>query len=383
MHFNYKDVFRAGRFGFSAKKIWVGFVGILLGIIIYSLFAYAAFISSPNWDVKQVWQSYRYIPLPFGVDLAWWGWLIWGIGALLCGFIKMMALTAIAKITFEQLRGDEFYEAKEALKFAFRNWKGVFLSPVTLAIVIGFILVCGFLLGLGGRIPYVGQILVGVFAIPVFAAALFLVYLCVVFFVSLFLSPAVVATTKSDTFDTLFEVFSVLNDQPWRLVIWESLLGAISFLGAFILGFFVKRALLLSNWALAMWAGPRLWMDKIWMKGLWYLPNTLPFPPFNWLANGFLPSMSKARVEYVVGNGTEAFAGWLLGLAFYMVMFFVAAYAAAIFGSGNALIYTVLVKMKDDKNLLERREEEEYEPEPVKEETEKKEPEKQEPEEKE
>lgn len=365
MHFNYKDVFRAGRFGFSAKKIWVGFVGLFVAVIIYSLFAYAAFISSPQWDVNKVWQAFRYIPLPFGVHLAWWGWIIWSIGAVLFVFMKMIALTAIAKITFEQLRGDEFYEAKEAFKFAFKNWKGVFLSPVTLAIVIGLVLLCGFVLGLCGRIPYVGQILVGIFAIPIFAAALFVVYLFVVFLVSLFLSPAVVATTKSDTFDTLFEVFSVTNDQPWRLVIWEAVLVAVSSLGAFILGFFVKRSLLLSRWALSMWDGPRNWMDTIWMKGLWYLPQTLPFPPFSWIANGFLPAMSVARVNYAVGSGVEAFAGWLFGLAFYLVMFFVAAYALAVVGSGNALIYTVLVKIKDDKNLLEKREEEEFEPEPV------------------
>jgi hypothetical protein len=368
MHFNYKDVFRAGRFGFSAKKIWVGFVGILVAAIIYSVFAYVAFVSSPEWNVKQVWQAYRYLPFPSGVSLSWWGWVIWTIGMVLAGFIKMMALTAIAKITFEQLRGDEFYEAKEALKFAFKNWKGVFLSPVTLAVVIGVILVIGFLLGLGGRIPYVGPILVGIFSIPIFAAALFLVYLMVVFSVSLFLAPAIVATTKSDTFDTLFEVFSVLNDQPWRLVVWESVLAAISSAGAFILGFFVKRALLLTNWTLGMWAGPRGWMDKIWMKALWYLPRSLPFPPFSWMANGFLPSMTY-RVDYVQGNGAEAFSGWLIGLSLYLVIFFVAAYAMAIWASGNALIYTVLVKMKDDKNLLEKREEDEFEPEPIKEDT--------------
>jgi hypothetical protein len=78
--------------------------------------------------------------------------------------------------------------------------------------------------------------------------------------------------------------------------------------------------------------------------------------------------MSRARVMYPTGNGSEAFAGWLLGLAFYLVIFFVAAYGMAIISSGNALIYTVLVKIKDDKNLLEKREEEDFEPEPVKEE---------------
>jgi len=48
LNFNYKDIFRAGRLGFSAKKIWTGFVGLLLGLILFNLLAYAAFLVTPE-----------------------------------------------------------------------------------------------------------------------------------------------------------------------------------------------------------------------------------------------------------------------------------------------------------------------------------------------
>ncbi|MCH7761919.1 hypothetical protein IIA15_11065, partial [candidate division TA06 bacterium] len=48
LNFNYKDIFRAGRLGFSAKKIWTGFVGLLLGLVLFNLLAYAAFLVTPD-----------------------------------------------------------------------------------------------------------------------------------------------------------------------------------------------------------------------------------------------------------------------------------------------------------------------------------------------
>ena len=358
MHFNYKDVFRAGRLGFSAKKIWIGFLGLLIGLIGYSILSYVAFLTSA-WKWAEIWRAYRYIPIPYplsAVHLTWWGWVIWGVGALFFAFVWLITVAAISKVTFEQLRGDEFYEAKEATKFALRNWKGVFLSPVTLLIFIGVMIFIGFVFGVWGRIPYFGQIFTGIFAIPIFAGALFCVYLMVVFAVSLITAPAIVATTESDTFDTLFETFSVINDQPWRFVVWQILLGAIKALGVLILAFFTKQALLLTDWALRLWQGPRGWMSMLWSNGFWYLPNCPPAPFLERVCERFLPTLVVPH-QALMGGWAENWGGFFLGLSFYFVGMFVVAFGIAIWGSGQALIYTVLVKMKDEKNLLEKKEE--------------------------
>ncbi len=358
MHFNYKDVFRAGRLGFSAKKMWVGFLGLLIGIVGYSILAYLAFLSS-GWKWQEIWRAYRYIPIPYplgAVDLTPWGWVIWGVGSLFLAFVGLLTLASISKITFEQLRGDEFYEAKEAARFALKNWKGVFLSPVTLLIFIGVILLIGFVFGLWGRLPYFGQLFTGIFAIPIFAGALFCVYLMVVFLVSLFMAPAIVATTESDTFDTLFETFSVINDQPWRFVLWEVLLTAVKGVGVFILAWFAKQALLLTDWALRLWQGPRGWMSMVWSNGIWYLPTCPPIPALERICEGCLPTLLVPH-QALMGTWADKWGGFFMGLSFYFVGLFVLAFGMSIWASGQTLIYTVLVKIKDEKNLLEKKEE--------------------------
>ena len=208
MKFSFADVVRAPKLGFSAKKIWVGFLGLLFGTIVYSVLAYVAFVITPGWTWQSVWREYRYIPylvIPFrgvGDHMPWYSWTIWAIGIILFVFIVLTALCAIGKLTFEQLKGNEFYEIMESVKFAVKQWKGTLLSPVVLAIFIASLLLIGFIWGLVGRIPYAGQILTGLFFIPIAFGALFVVYLAIVFVLSLIISPAVTATTESDTFDT-------------------------------------------------------------------------------------------------------------------------------------------------------------------------------------
>lgn len=368
MLFNFKDVLRSMRLGFSVKKVWIGFLGILLGTTLYSLCSYFALALGPEWTWKMIWQSYRYIPVPIigTTHMLWYGWIIWVIGFALFIFVNLLAVEAISKMAYEQLKGDEFYEVTDAIKFSLKNWKGIVLSPITLVAIIGALLLTGFICGLAGRIPYVGQIVLGLFFVPIAFGALFVVYLCVVLFLSFLVSPAVVGTTKSDTFDTLFEVFSVLNDQTWRIVTWEALVGFLSAFGIYIIGWFTKKALILTHWAVGLWQGPRGWFNAMWSNALWYLPA---IPAIPWLENvvgRFIPTMIFPH-QWVVQNGATAFGSFLMGICFYLIAFFVLAYGAAVWGAGQTAIYTVLVKIKDDKNLLEVKEEE-FEEEEVKEE---------------
>lgn len=366
MHFSFADVVRAPRLGFSAKKIWVGFLGILIGTVVYSILAYIAYSVSPDWTWTEVWRAFRYIPVPVigETHFMWYGWIIWGFGIFFFAFSNLLSIGAISKLTFEQLRGDEFYEVMDALKYSYKQWKAIILSPVTLAIFVAALIFVGMICGLIGRIPYVGQLLAGIFFIPVAFGALFVVYLLIVFLLSFILSPSIGATTESDTFDTLFELFSCLNDQTWRLTLWEIYVGFSTFVGVWILGWLIKKSLILFNWAAGIWAGTRIiageshsWWQTIWNNGLWYLS---PCPPILWLENWvgrMVPVVLYPQVWMSV-NWAEAIGGFLIGLAFYFIAFFVIAYGLSIWGAGQTLIYVALVKIKDEKNLLEKKEEE-------------------------
>ncbi|MBI4722821.1 MAG: hypothetical protein HY769_07505 [Candidatus Stahlbacteria bacterium] len=365
MRFNFADVVRAARVGFSAKKIWVGFIGLLFGTILYSVMAYVAYACSPDWTWYEVWGQFKYIPVPVigQTHFMWYGWVAWAVGIAFFVMMQLLSIGAISKLTIEQLRGDEFYEVTDALKHSFKQWKSVILSPGVLVVFIASLILVGFICGLIGRIPHAGQVLAGLFFIPVAFGAIFIVYLTIVFVLSLVLSPTIGTTTDSDTFDTLFELFSCLNDQTWRIVVWEAFVGVSSFAGVWIFGWLIKKSLILFQWAVGIWAGTRMidgtahsWWSTIWNNGLWYLS---PCPPIQWVENiigRMVPILIYPKVLMPV-NVAEWIGGFLIGISFYFVAFLVMAYGISIWAAGQTLIYTVLVKIKDEKNLLEKKEE--------------------------
>ena len=361
LQFNFMDVFSAARLGFNGKKIQIGTIGVFIGFVIYTIFTYFALWVS-KWHWLTIWREYRYFPVPYPLNVAHfnpWGWIIWIIGLLLVFFFITITLTAISKTTYEQLKGDEFYEVKEAFKFAFKNWKGSFLAPITLIIFIAIIVLMGIVWGVTiGRIPHFGQAVTGAFSPFLFAAALFVVYLGVVFFVSLIISPAVVATTKSDTFDTLFENFSVVNSQTWRFFLWEFILKIITGIGAFIFGFFLKKSLTVMHLALGVLQGPRHWLEGVWNNARWYLPPlpAFPIPQIDDFFARFLPVFFQHH-SFASGDVAVNIGGFCLGIFFYILGFLVLAFILSMWSAGQTIIYTVLVKMKDEKNLLEQKEE--------------------------
>ncbi|MDP2807647.1 MAG: hypothetical protein Q8O74_05870, partial [bacterium] len=63
MYFNFKDVFRAARLGFSPKKIWAFFCGLLLGLAIYNLFSYLAHAAAGR-SLADTWAMFGLLPVP-------------------------------------------------------------------------------------------------------------------------------------------------------------------------------------------------------------------------------------------------------------------------------------------------------------------------------
>jgi hypothetical protein len=361
LHFNYKDVFRACRLGFSAKKIWIQFLGFLVGAVGYILLGYVAYLAA-GWSVEEIWVAHRLFFLPQA--LPWFGWVIWAIGLVWLVAVLLLTGAAVSKVTYEQLKGDEFYEVKAAFKFALKQGKAALASPLLLLAFIALLIVAGIILSLLGAIPYFGEIFVGLMAIPAFAVSIFIVYLLIVFGFNLMIGPAVVGTTKSDTFDTLFEVFSCVNEQNWRFLGYEALLGFMAKLVTLVLA-------LASSWAVRIGGSVvRIFMrgklDDVLRNALYYLRVNPPdwFPVWGNLSlEGFLNSLGLGQVlgpqSYIYRGWAMDISSFLLGIVFYGVILFVLAYLGATWFAGNTLIYTVLVKKKDDKNLLEVKEEEE------------------------
>ena len=363
LHFNYKDVFRAGRLGFSAKKMWLAFLGLLIAFAGYSVLSYLAFIVG-GVEIGEVWNTYRLVPMsPTG--LPWFSWVIWIIGILWWICIALLAGVAISKITYEQLKGDEFFEIKEAMKFALKSGKSAILAPLVLILFMIALIVMGLILALITWIPYFGQLFFAVMAIPTFAVCLFIIYLMIVTVVCLIIGPSIVGETGNDTFDTLFESFSVINDQPWRFITYEILLKAVTIIGVGLLGFFTAKAIFLGQDVIGLIV-PMEKLNNILENAAYYVKITVPLilpESYHNLVSSYLNWIGTPNLlfptEYVTAyeSWAGAISSFILGIIYYLIILFVMSLGAAIFWSGNTVIFTVLVKKKDDKNLLEIKEE--------------------------
>ncbi len=365
LHFNFKDVFRAGRLGFSAKKMWISFLGLLISSIGYAVFSYLAFLAA-GYEIGEIWSYYRLMPFYWQeITFTWYSWVLWVIGIVWWIIVALIMGVAISKVTYEQLKGDEFYEIKEAIKFALKNGKSAILAPLVLIIFIISLIIMGIILALITWIPYFGQLFFSIMAIPAFFVCIFILYLMVVTFVSLIIGPSIVGTTGNDTFDTLFESFSVINDQPWRFITYEFLLKFVLVIGIVILGFFAAKAIFLCYTVIGIIV-PADKLGNIFTNAAHYVK--LLIPPFcpesiQNLITGYVEWIGMPNLlfppEYVSAyeGWAGAIASFILGIVYYLVVLGVMSLGYSIYWAGNTLIFTVLVKKKDDKNLLEIKEE--------------------------
>lgn len=266
------------------------------------------------------------------------------------------------KITYEQLKGDDFYSSKEAFRFLKKNWVPVLLSPFSLLAFIAFLIICGIIVGLLGKIPYVGEIGLGIFfIIPLFATALFLAYVIFIFIFSLLLAPAVVATTKEDTFETIVQTFSTIWNQAWRYFLYTFLLGVMAKVGTFIFGYFSFGAIKLINFSCGIFMKDKL--GDVLEEAFSYV--TIPPRFLNYFSSIFpgvkfkfpLPEIGPG----IYLNWSGEISAFLIGISLILVIFMIASYGLAILSSGQTLTYIILRKKKDDENLLERKTEMEEE----------------------
>ncbi|HDM42903.1 MAG TPA: hypothetical protein ENG29_00775 [Firmicutes bacterium] len=376
LYFDIRDIFRAVKLGFAAKKIWIHFTYLFYGLLIYDILTYIAAKIS-GYDLAIMWHTYHFFPCPFSkaypMDFTVGGDILYWIGVAVMVILWFLASAAVGKITIEQLRGNDFYSRKEAFNFIKKNWKAVIFSPIALIILMVILFVGGMVVGAWQEIPYVGEITTNLLAIPIFIVSLFFVLLVAVIALSFIMTPAVVATTKNDTFETMFELFSSLTSQPWRIVIYDILLWIIAPLGTalfFIASFLGIKVMFATYYYASEIIHTPEKVNTLFAYAMQYLPN-LPFIKslspccqnfYNWLTliPAGIPNFKP--VFYETLNWSMHLSGFILGLTFTLILLFIASYLLTINSVGQVIIYTIVRKKKDDENLLEMLDEEFEEP---------------------
>jgi len=359
LRFDTRDIFRSARVAFSFQRLWIQFLGLSWGYVAYVIFTYAAKILAGD-NFSDLWARYGLLPYILDFSLPWYSIAVFALGLFFLLFAWLISSTAVCRATYMQLKGNTFYTWKEALAFAFKKKGGSVLStPIAIGIIAVLIGAGGVVVGLLGRIPVVGPIGLSLFTVIWFVAALLLIFVLLALVVSLILTPAILATTDDDAFEGIFQSFSLLHAQPWRILFSEALIKVIALFGFGIFAFFVKRA-----WAL---------MTTIFIWGMGKSYADLSYSASYHLQNWLEPAATKIRA---LGEWSGLFffnrvfdsltlpvstqiASWIFAFFLLLIAAFVVAYPLAVFNAGQTLLFIILKKKKDDENLLERKDKEE------------------------
>ncbi|MBN1895323.1 hypothetical protein JW906_12550 [bacterium] len=361
LHFDFRDLFRSGRLAFSFQRLWIQFIGFGAGYIGFVFFAYLALLLAPGGNLADLWSKYGLIPAVGSTYLPWTSWILFGIGIGILLYAWLISGLGVARATYMHLKGNHFYTWKEALRFALRKKGGsIAFTPVAIACIAFFTGLGGVFVALLGDIPYVGEIGLSLFTVIWFAASLFLVFVLLALAVSLVQTPAVLATTDDDAFEGVFQSFSTLSAQPWRLVIYEAIVVALSVIGAGVLFFFAKQAYALMT-TLFLWGMGADYADLSY-KASGLLQQWL-FPVAAWSSDklGSYNSLFlfSRFFEPKDLSFTMTLAAYIQALFMLLIGAFIFCYPLAVFNAGNTLLFLILKKKKDDENLLERKDKEE------------------------
>ena len=121
------------------------------------------------------------------------------------------------------MRNELFYTWSQAYKFALKKWISILGTYLTFILMIAFFVIAALVMGLIGRIPFVGELGTTILTLPYILTALLLFFISLVFGVALFIAPAVIATSDEDALGGVFQSFSITFNQPWRLLVYGAI----------------------------------------------------------------------------------------------------------------------------------------------------------------
>ena len=354
LHFDFRDIFRAGRYGFDVKKILVHLFGLILGYMIYEILVYASLFIAGGSAVKQFWDTYALLPVCPLVDYAFEDITIgamW-LGTFVLFIFFFLTSTMVSKITIEQLRGDHFFSMKASWGFVRKHWKSVFGTLVGLVVILVILALIPIFIGLLGKIPTVGRFILMFASILTpfaFFLGLLMVYLLVGLGISLFFAPSVVAAAESDAFETAYQHLAMVWNQPWRVLIYEVLLFGVKVICTPIWIIFC-----LTGFALAM-----LPIHLLIPTDMQHIMSQAD----RWLGGSIDKLAALPYMEHfkVFGIGSEAInlpitltiAAIFMTFSLLFIAGLVIAYLFSTASAGNTLIYTLLRRRIDGENLLE------------------------------
>ena len=366
LYFDVRDIFRAPRLALSGKKVIIFMQANLVGYAVYWVLNYLG-AAVHGMAFSDTWAAYGLYPCLLSLDsLSGIACLLYWMGAAFWFYAISLGATAVSRVTYKQLKGDEFYSGGDAWSYVKKHWHPVVFSSISLALILAFLFFLAAIFALLGKIPYVGEFL---FVLPYFLyffGSVFTIYTGIVFLVALVYTPAIVGTYEEDTMGTVWHNFSITWGQPWRIILYHTalvpvlVLGAYLFSHAWISGYGLINAVFSHEWLMG---------SKLLNVVGWATQAVHPGALCSLLGNicsicsacyaGCASCGSLLTSSGVALSGTEQVAAVILAVFLFLLIVSAVSYTMAVLSVGETLMFIIFKKRSDDDNLLERKDEEE------------------------
>jgi hypothetical protein len=379
LHFDVRDIFRSPRLALSGKKIGIFLFANVIGYSAYFILNYIALALS-GVSFGETWTTQGLYPCLYTTDASWVACTLFWIGSIVWIIAIHLACTAVARVTYKQLKGDEFYSSGDAWKYVRKHWHPVIFTSISMVLILVFFIGMAAVFALFGKIPYVGEFF---FALPYllyFFGAVFTVYTAVVFLVSLIYTPTIVGTIEEDTMGAVFNSYSITWSQPWRVILYHMILlplaalsvglfKAILFYGFKLVNMVFGHEMLMGqkltnimgSAAQAVW--PQEFFTSITNAYVNACANSGSCCGSCSIGSEMLNDFYACFIPVSSGSlsGTESIATFIVGVFLFLITLSFFSYFLSILSVGETIMFTIFRKKSDDDNILDRKDEEELE----------------------
>ncbi len=353
LDFDYRDIIKAPRLAWSIRKMYVAFRGILIAWGIYIIFTYAALFLTPvgkDAGIIELFRRFELFPCVLNAEPGIIAFLVWTAGIFLVFAALLITATSVARIAFEDLRGNEVFQAKEAILFAMDHRGTVILSMAIIGmLVLLFLLIFG-LLGVMGRIPFLGEFIVAFLSLPLFFWGLLGFLFFIVFMFGIALVPAIISCIGEDVLETIIQAVSSVYKQPLRLLFYEAVAKIIVALSSVILVIVSLITLHIMNVAFSICMGFKY--SQMLTIGLYRFPYVMDSQSLVSTLSGMSGILC---IPYIVDTSmastTVMVAGWILGISQLLFFVWILSYSFSVFYSSQVLIYLAIRKHKNGDDL--------------------------------
>jgi len=375
LYFNFKDMFRAPRLALG-RRMLVMLEALSISYLAFVVLTYLALLIDGN-SFGSIWNSYHLLPsCCITASLGLFARILISLSYVIAAVVIWLGLTSVAKITIKEYKGDLFYSSRDGWKWAMKNWFPVFFGPISIGIVIGFFVLLAAIFGWLAQWPVLDIIFYGLLFVIFLPTALFLTFSALAFGVGLFMSPSIVACAEEDTMGSMFGSYTLLWNQPVRLIAYTLMTIVAAMIGYQIFYIFILSAfkfiemvfgheMIMGNAYVAI---KQVGMDLF--GNYAFLPSNL-FVNFtcdsscllmpDCLSSVFEPvaagcgGCASTAPEVLSATITQTITGVLVGIFTLLAHLAVPAYALATLATGFATSFIVLTKHKDDQDLIKRK----------------------------